>query len=96
MFPKKRTNVLQYFLMRIVYLYVLYNLVARKGMYNWQALHKTDTEKTLLLPEKHNNLLCLVLKSLAHDRWFSPASFTTKTGRRDIAESGIKHNKSNL
>ena len=33
-----------------------------------------------------------------HGRWFSlgtPASSTTKTGRHDIAESGIKHNKSN-
>jgi hypothetical protein len=25
----------------------------------------------------------------------TPASSTTKTGRHDIAESGIKHNKSN-
>jgi hypothetical protein len=35
---------------------------------------------------------------LAHGRWFSPntlASSTTKTGRHDIAESGVKHNKSN-
>jgi hypothetical protein len=35
---------------------------------------------------------------LAHGQWFSkdtPASSTTKTGRHDIAESGIKHNKSN-
>jgi hypothetical protein len=34
---------------------------------------------------------------LARGRWFSPgapASSTTKTGRHDIAESGIKHNKS--
>jgi hypothetical protein len=34
---------------------------------------------------------------LAHDWWFSPgtpASSTTKTGRHDIAESGIKHQKS--
>jgi hypothetical protein len=34
---------------------------------------------------------------LAHGRWFSPdtlASSTTKTGRHDIAESGIKHKKS--
>jgi hypothetical protein len=34
---------------------------------------------------------------LAHGRWFSPgtpASSTTKTGHHDIAESGIKHNKS--
>jgi hypothetical protein len=34
---------------------------------------------------------------LAHGRWFSPgtpASSTTKTGRYDIAESGIKHQKS--
>ena len=38
-----------------------------------------------------------VYQLLAHGRWFSlgtPASFTTKTGRHDIAESGIKH-KSN-
>jgi hypothetical protein len=25
----------------------------------------------------------------------TPASSTTKTGRHDIAESGVKHNKSN-
>jgi hypothetical protein len=32
----------------------------------------------------------------AHGRWFSPstsASSTTKTGRHDIAESGVKHTK---
>jgi hypothetical protein len=34
---------------------------------------------------------------LAHGRWFSPgtpASSTTKTGRHDIAESGVKQQKS--
>ena len=34
-----------------------------------------------------------VYKLLAHGRWFfpdTPASSTTKTGRHDIAESGIK------
>jgi hypothetical protein len=36
---------------------------------------------------------------LAHGRWFSPASTTTKTGRHDIAviliaEGGVKHQKS--
>ena len=34
-----------------------------------------------------------VYRLLAHGRWFSPgipASSTTKTGRHDIAESGIK------
>jgi hypothetical protein len=38
-----------------------------------------------------------VYQLLAHGRWFSPrtpASSTTKTGRHDIAESGIKHKKS--
>ena len=33
---------------------------------------------------------------LAHGRWFSPgtpASSTTKTGRHDIAESGVKTQK---
>ena len=38
-----------------------------------------------------------VYQLLAHGRWFSPgtpASSTTKTGRHDIAESGVKHNKS--
>ena len=38
-----------------------------------------------------------VYQLLAHGRWFSlgtPASSTTKTGRHDIAESGIKHQKS--
>jgi hypothetical protein len=28
---------------------------------------------------------------LAHGRWFSPASSTTKTGRHDIVESGVEH-----
>ena len=38
-----------------------------------------------------------VCQLLAHGRWFSlgtPASSTTKTGRHDIAESSVKHNKS--
>ena len=37
-----------------------------------------------------------VYQLLAHGWWFSPgipASSTTKTGRHDIAESGIKHQK---
>jgi hypothetical protein len=35
-----------------------------------------------------------VYQLLAHGRWFSPgtlASSTTKTGRHDIAENGVKH-----
>ena len=39
-----------------------------------------------------------VYQLLARGRWFfpgNPASSTTKTGRHDIAESGVKHNKSN-
>ena len=39
-----------------------------------------------------------VYQLLAHGRWFSPgtpAFSTTKIGRYDIAESGVKHNKSN-
>jgi hypothetical protein len=36
---------------------------------------------------------------LAHGRWFSPASSTTKTGRHDIVEIllkvALKHKKSN-
>jgi len=39
-----------------------------------------------------------VYQLLANGRWFSPgtpASSTTKTGRHDIAESGVAHNKSN-
>ena len=32
---------------------------------------------------------------LAHGQWYSAASSTTKTGRHDIAESGVKHIKSN-
>ena len=38
-----------------------------------------------------------VYQLLAHGRWFStgtPASSTTKTGRHDFAENGVKHNKS--
>jgi hypothetical protein len=36
----------------------------------------------------------IVYQLFAYGRWFSPgtpASSTTKTGRHDIAESGIKH-----
>jgi len=39
-----------------------------------------------------------VYQLLAHDWWFSPgtpAFSTTKTGCQDIAESGVKHNKTN-
>jgi hypothetical protein len=36
-----------------------------------------------------------VYQLLAHDPWFSLASSTTKTGCQDIAESGVKHNKTN-
>ena len=38
-----------------------------------------------------------VYQLLAHGRWFSagtPASSTIKTGHHDIAESGVKHQKS--
>jgi hypothetical protein len=37
-----------------------------------------------------------VYQLLAHGRWFSPGTpaSSTKTGHHDIAESGIKHNKS--
>jgi hypothetical protein len=38
-----------------------------------------------------------VYQLLAHGRWFSPASSTTKTGRHDIAEIllkvALKHQK---
>ena len=40
-----------------------------------------------------------VYQLLVHGRWFSPgtpASFTTKTGRHDIAERGFKHTKQSL
>jgi len=36
-----------------------------------------------------------VYQLLAHGRWFSLASSTTETGRHNIAESGVKHQKSN-
>ena len=39
-----------------------------------------------------------VYQLLAHGRWFSPGtpgSSTTKTGRHDLAESDVKHNKIN-
>ena len=38
-----------------------------------------------------------VYQLFAHGRWFfpcTPASSTSKTGRHDIAERGVKHNKS--
>jgi hypothetical protein len=48
---------------------------------------------------KHEHWSCfLVYQLIAHGRWFSPgtpASSTTKTRRHDIAESGVKHNKTN-
>jgi hypothetical protein len=37
-----------------------------------------------------------VYQLLSHCRWFSPgtpAFSTTKTGRHDLAESGVKHQK---
>jgi hypothetical protein len=34
-----------------------------------------------------------VCQLLAQGLWFSPASSTTKTGRRDIAESDVRHQK---
>ena len=40
----------------------------------------------------------IVYQLFAKGRWFSPgtpASSTTKTGRHDIVESGIKHQKIN-
>ena len=40
-----------------------------------------------------------VYQLLAHGRWFSPgtlASSTTKTGRHDIAKSGVKHQKPSI
>jgi len=36
-----------------------------------------------------------VYQLLIHGRWFSPTSSTTKTGRHDIAESGVKTPKIN-
>ena len=35
-----------------------------------------------------------VYQLLAHGRWFSPACSSTKTGRHDIAESGVRYQKS--
>ena len=35
-----------------------------------------------------------VYQLLTHGRWFSPASSTTKTGRHNIAESGVRYTKS--
>jgi len=44
------------------------------------------------------NWICSVYQLLAHGRWFSPASSTTKTGRHDRAEIllkvALKHQKS--
>jgi hypothetical protein len=36
-----------------------------------------------------------IYQLLAHDRWFSPASSITKTGRHDIDEKGVKTPKIN-
>jgi hypothetical protein len=42
-----------------------------------------------LYPDRH--LVCdKVYQLLAHGRWFSPASSTTKTGRHNIAEILLK------
>jgi hypothetical protein len=47
----------------------------------------------------NKNLIDKVYQLLARGRWFSPASFTTKTGRHDIADIllkvELKHQKSN-
>jgi ammonia channel protein AmtB len=56
---------------------------------------KSTKGQTMIYKTLH---IKLVYQLLAHGRWFSPgtpASSTTKTGRHDIAESGVKHNKSN-
>jgi hypothetical protein len=37
-----------------------------------------------------------VYQLLAHGRWFSPVSSTTKTGRHDIAESGVKRKNNQI
>jgi hypothetical protein len=53
--------------------------------------YKKGCTRLAAASEKVNQLL-------AHGRWFSPGtltSSTTKTGRHDIAESGIKHQKIN-
>jgi hypothetical protein len=48
-----------------------------------------------ILSEHKNSLKTTQHQLLAHGRWFSPASSTTKTGRHDIAESGVKTPKTN-
>jgi hypothetical protein len=53
-----------------------------------QALNKLQKGCTRLAAPSDK-----VYQLLAHGRWFSPgipASSTTKTGRHDIAESGVK------
>jgi hypothetical protein len=47
----------------------------------------------LLITKRVHSTCDTVFQLLAHDRWFSPgtpASFTTKTGRHDIAEILLK------
>jgi hypothetical protein len=48
-------------------------------------LYKLQKECTLLAAASDK-----VYQLLAHGRWFSPASSTTKTGRHDIAEILLK------
>jgi hypothetical protein len=63
------------------------------------VVYKYYIVSPLLVQHLHNGLpLPLVARwfKYTHGRWFSPgtpASSTTKTGRHNIAESGVKHNK---
>ena len=43
-------------------------------------------------PQVIKFIICLSM--VGGSLWVPPASSTTKTGRHDIAESGVKHNKS--
>ena len=48
-------------------------------------LHDDDTSEIRLAAASDK-----VYQLLAYDRWFSPASFTTKTGRHNITEILLK------
>ena len=77
------------FLLILFYLFDLYKInVVLFDLYKINVI-------LTLQPQVIKFISCL---PIAHGRWFSsgtPGSSTTKIGCHDIAESGVKHNKSN-
>jgi hypothetical protein len=66
----------------------IFQLYRGSQFYWWRK--SEDLEKTTDLSQVIDKLCDKVYQLLAHGRWFSPVSSTTKTGRHDIAEILLK------